>query len=115
MVKGAHMNWIFVLLFLIGGLGIQLANGWLAKNGVNLSTFALMLPLLIVAQYLIASGYQAGTESFSFVKAHILWTSILIVATLVVNFFLFKTIPGYMTLAALALAGVASVLAVLGK
>ena len=109
------MNWIFILFFLLGAIGIQIANGWLAKTGVNISSFAMMLPLLIIAQYMIASGYQGGTENFSFVRAHILWTAILIVATLVVNFFLFKTVPGYMTLIALGLAGVASVLAVLGK
>jgi hypothetical protein len=109
------MTWLFVLLFLIGGLGIQYGNGFLAKNGVSLSTFITMLPLLIVAQYLIASGYQSGTESFSFVKAHIVWTAVLIVATLAINYYLFQSIPGTLTLFALLLAGVASVLAILGK
>jgi hypothetical protein len=114
-MKGAHMTWIFILLFLLGGLGIQLGNGWLAKNGVTLSSFAMVLPLLIIAQYFIASGYQGGTESFSFVRAHIIWTAVLIVATLAANFYLFKTIPGPLTLFALLLAGLASVIAVLGK
>lgn len=112
MKKGVPMAWLFVLLFLLGGLGIQFGNGWLAKNGVTIPNFAIMLPLLIVAQYLIASGYQDGTESFNFVKAHIIWTAVLIAATLIANYFLFQTIPAPLTLFALALAGVASVLAV---
>ena len=115
MKKGVYMEWLFVLLFLIGAFGIQFGNGWLSKNGISLVSFATILPLLIIAQYLIASGYAAGTQAFDFVKAHIIWTAILIVATLVVNFYLFQTMPGYMTLFALLLAGVASVLAVLGK
>jgi hypothetical protein len=109
------MSWLFVLLFIIGALGIQFGNSWLAKNGVNISNFALMLPLLIIAQYMIASGYQQGAEEFTFVKAHIIWTALLILATLVANFFIFKTVPGPLTLFALLLAGIASVIAVLGK
>jgi len=114
MPKGVNMMWWFILLFVLGGLGIQFGNGWLAKTGVNLQSFMLMLPLLIVAQYLIASGYQEGTEQFNFVRAHIIWTAVLIVATLVANFFLFHTMPTPLTLVALLLAGVASVLAVIG-
>jgi hypothetical protein len=113
MKKGAHMTWIFVLFFIIGAFGIQIANAWLAKTGVNINSFLLMIPLLLIAQYMIASGYAGGTENFSFVRAHILWTAILIVATLVVNFFIYQTIPGYPILIALGLAGVASVIAVL--
>ena len=113
MKRGAYMVWLFILFFLLGGLGIQLGNGWLAKNGVTLSHFAMMLPILIVAQYLIASGYQGGTESFNFVRAHIVWTAVLILATLVVNYFLFQTVPAPLTLFALLLAGIASVLAVI--
>ena len=112
MKRGAHMVWLFVLLFILGGLGIQFGNGWLAKNGVTIPAFVTVLPLLIVAQYLIASGYQGGTESFSFVKAHIIWTAVLIVATLIANYFIFQTTPTPITLVALLLAGIASVLAI---
>lgn len=114
MPKGARMMYWFIVLFVLGGLGIQLGNSWLAKTGVNLNSFAFALPLLIAAQYLIASGYQEGTASFDFVKAHIIWTAVLIVATLVANFFIFQTVPTPLTLIALLLAGAASVLAVVG-
>lgn len=107
------MTWIFVLFFIIGAFGIQIANAWLAKTGVNINSFIMMVPLLLIAQYMIASGYQGGSENFSFVRAHILWTAILIIATLIVNFFINNTVPSYPILFALGLAGAASIIAVL--
>lgn len=114
MKGGRHMEWLFVLFFVIGALGIQLGNGWLAKSGaITPVSFLTVLPLLVIAQYFIASGYQEGAASFDFVKAHIIWTAVLIVATLAVNYMLFQTVPNALTLFALILAAAAAVIAVL--
>jgi len=109
------MEYLFVLIFLIGAIGIQLGNGWMSKNEFTLMNFAMILPLLIVAQYFIAWGYHDGTTQSSFITAHIVWTAVLIFGTLAVNYFLFQNIPGPLSVFALLLAGVAAVIAVLGK
>ena len=116
MRKGVRlMEFVFVLFLLIGALGIQLGNGWLSKNEFNVMNFAMLIPLLLVAQYFIAWGYHDGTAQSTFIIAHIVWTGVLILATLAINYYLFQTIPGPVTMFALALSGVAAVIAVLGK
>lgn len=109
------MDYVFVLVFLVGAIGIQLGNGWLSKNEFTLANFAMMIPLLLIAQYFIALGYHDGTQQSSFITAHIIWTTVLILGTLAVNYALFQSIPGPLTLFALLLAGAASVIATLGR
>lgn len=109
------MDYIFIVILLVGALGIQLGNGWLSKNEFTLKNFAMLIPLLLVAQYFIAWGYHDGTQQSSFITAHIFWTAVLILGTLIVNYFIFQTIPGPVSLFALLLSGVAAVIAVLGK
>lgn len=109
------MEYIFVLILVVGALGVQLANGWLSKNEFNITNFAMMIPLLLIAQYFIAWGYHDGTQQSSFITAHIVWTGVLIFATLAMNYLIFQTIPGPVALFALILSGAAAVIAVLGR
>ena len=109
------MEYMFVLILLVGALGIQLGNGWLSKNEFNIRNFIMMIPILLIAQYFIAWGYHDGTAQSSFITAHIIWTAVLIVGTLFMNYMLFQNVPGPMSLFALLLAGVAAVIAVMGK
>jgi hypothetical protein len=109
------MEYLFVLLLLVGAIGIQIGNGWLSKNEFSITSFLMMVPLLLVAQYFIAWGYHDGTQQSTFITAHIVWTGILICATLAVNYALFQTVPGLWGMFALALSGIAAIIAVLGK
>ncbi len=109
------MEYIFVIMLLVGALGIQLGNGWLSKNEFNIRNFAMMVPILLLAQYFIAWGYHDGTAQSSFITAHIIWTAVLILATLVMNYLIFQNMPGPVNMFALLLAGVAAAIAVLGK
>ena len=109
------MEYIFVLILLVGALGVQLGNGWLSKNQFTPMNFAMMIPLLLIAQYFIAWGYHDGTQQSSFITAHILWTGVLIFATLAINQVIFQTFPGPADLFALFLSGAAAVIAVLGR
>ncbi|MFA5077493.1 MAG: hypothetical protein WC488_03635 [Candidatus Micrarchaeia archaeon] len=112
--KGGLMDYAFVLFFLIGAIGIQLGNGWLAKNEFGIRNFLLMVPLLLVAQYFVAWGYNAGTTQQNFITAHVVWTLFLVGATLAVNYLMFGNIPGAAGLVALVLAAIATVIAVMG-
>lgn len=109
------MEFLFVLILILGAIGIQLGNGWLSKNEFTLTNFLMMLPLLIIAQYFIAWGYHDGTAQSNFITAHVVWTAVLVFGTLGVNYVLFQNIPNPLNIFALLLAAVAAVISVLGK
>ncbi len=109
------MNYLFVVSLIIGAIGIQFINAWISKNPFTLNNFLMVVPLIIIAQYFITSGYHYGTGEKSFIFAHIVWVIALMVMTLVANYVIFKTVPGPLTLAGLVLATAASVLAATGK
>ncbi|MEW6748416.1 MAG: hypothetical protein AB1295_01770 [Candidatus Micrarchaeota archaeon] len=109
------MEYLFVLMLVVGALGVQLANGWLSKNEFDLANFAMMVPLILFAQYFIAWGYHDGTSQSGFITTHIIWTGVLIAATLAINYIIFQSMPNPTNLFALLLAGAAAVIAVMGK
>lgn len=110
-----NMELLFILLLVIGAVGVQLGNGWLSKNEFNAANFAMMLPLFVIAQYFIAWGYHDGTAQSGFITTHIIWTCALVLATLAVNLILFHSAPTPLTIFALLLSSVAAVMAILGK
>ena len=109
------MDYTFVLLLIVGAFGAQMVVAWLSKNEFNLTNFIMLIPIVLVTQYFIAWGYNSGTIQSSFITVNVLWMGLLVVATLVVNYFVFQNVPSTLSLVALILSAIAAIIAVLGK
>lgn len=114
-VKGMFENYSFVLFLVLGAIGVQITTAWLSKNPFTLYNYAILIPLIVVAQYAVTAGYHYGTENSSYLTTHVIWSVVLLVVTVVINYLMFGTIPGTLTMFALLLATAASIIATIGK
>lgn len=113
--KVKKMDYLFVMLLLIGAFLTQIIVAWSSKNPFNLTNYLTIIPFIIVSNAFIQSGYHYGTENTSFLYTNIIWMAGILISTLAVNYFMFGNVPGAYTLSGLVLAAAALVLAGTGK